>query len=193
MKEFSDSLYVEGRGRRLIVLSFAFLVSFAGLTAAWAATPKELKKLNSEAADIDKIGNKPGGGAVVTGRLENEFSVTDVQITTLQDKKLGYGEIAIVFSLAQKMGGINDTNIDKLLSMRQGPPVMGWGELSKKLGFNLGTVVSDVKKVDAGSHRELTKLDAKNEQGGTKRAERMKEERYEGAVGAEHAAGHGHQ
>jgi hypothetical protein len=164
-----------------MVLAAGFLLFMAGVTTVRADTADE-KKLNTEVITLDKDAGASHGQTVVTGRLEKEFKVTDTQIQSLRDKKLGYGEIAIVFSMAQKLGGINDTNINKILSMRQGPPVMGWGEIAKKLGFKLGPVVSQVKKVETASHKEIEKADKTEREKigkGEERREEMRTERME--------------
>lgn len=164
-----------------MVLAAGLLLFMTGVTAVRAETADE-KKLNTEVTTLDKDAGAPHGQTVVTTRLEKEFNVTGAQVQSLRDKKLGYGEIAIVFSLAQKLGGINDTNINKILSMRQGPPVMGWGEIANKLGFKLGSVVSQVKKVETASHKEIGKAEKAEREKigkGEGRREEMREERME--------------
>ncbi len=153
---------------------FAFAVSvvltLAGMTSA--ATSKTEKKLGTDITAINKMGSEDKGGAVVMQRLEKEFNVTDTQITSLRDQKLGYGEISTVFALAQKMGGITDANISKIMTLRQGPPVMGWGEIAKKLDLKLGSVVSSVHKVESSSERMIAQ-EEKTDHGGMDRTDRM--------------------
>ncbi len=149
-----------------LIVAGMLVLALSMLSTAWAET-KDEKKLNTQATDIDKTADTTEGSSVVVARLEKQFKVTSTQIDSLRDKRLGYGEIAIVFSLAGKLpGGITDDNISKILGMRTGPPVMGWGEIANKLGFKLGPVVSSVMKVN----RE-TQSDIKGE-----RAERMEHE-----------------
>lgn len=40
---------------------------------------------------------------------------------------------------------------------QQGPPVMGWGEITKKLGFKLGPVISNVEKFRSKAHNDIGK------------------------------------
>ncbi len=138
-----------------IILS-AFVLSLAVMSAAWAAETTEEKTLDKESTEISKTAGKAQGATVVTARLEKEFGVTADQIQALRDKKLGYGEIAIVFSLAQKLpGGITDANVSEIMTLRQGPPTMGWGAIAKKLDLKLGPTVSQVKNVNKETGTEM--------------------------------------
>lgn len=75
-------------------------------------------------------------------KLKTEYKVDEARIESLRAKSLGYGEIKNVLAIAEKMpGGISDANVDKIMALRQGPPVMGWGEIAKKQGVTLGSVV----------------------------------------------------
>ncbi len=87
-------------------------------------------------------------------RLETTFGVTAEQISALQSQGLGFGEIAIVFSIASKMsGGINDANIATIMGDRTGTPPMGWGQISQSvLGENLGQVVSPFASANGAAH-----------------------------------------
>lgn len=150
------------------VLALSILV----LGTAYAAETREEKALTKDAAEISKTASTDKGAGVVTQKLEKDFGVTEAQVTALRDKKLGYGEIAIVYSLASKLpGGITDANVDQIMALRQGPPVMGWGEISKKLGFKLGPVVSAVRSVARDTDREMkhiskSEMSAKEKMGG---------------------------
>ncbi len=134
------------------------LVCFAAV-AAWAQT-KEETRLDKSAAAIDKDASTPGGEKAVVQRLEKRFKgVDEARITSLRSQKLGYGEIAIILAMAQKMpGGIIDANVNKIVSMRQGRPKQGWGEISKNLvGMKLGSVISPVEKVEKETHADIEK------------------------------------
>lgn len=142
------------------ILIFLTAVLFAFVTAAGAAeTTKSEKRLDSSAASIDKD-SSGAGEKVVVERLEKEFKVDDARIKSLRDKKLGYGEIAIALSLAEKMpGGITDENVNKIMAMRQGPPVEGWGKIAQDLGTKLGPVISRVEKVRSETHKDIKKAE----------------------------------
>jgi hypothetical protein len=146
-------------------LAGVLTLSLLMLGAAYAAETREEKALSKDAAEISKTASTEKGAGVVTQKIEKEFDVTEAQVTALRDKKLGYGEITIVFSLASKLpGGISDANVEQIMALRQGPPVMGWGEIAKKLGFKLGPAVSQVKTVARDTDREMEHM-GKGEKG----------------------------
>ncbi len=160
--------------RNITVSTMAIFLLLAGLAApsAWAAkfsNSNDEKRLAAEVSSVDKDAEKPGGEKAVVKRLEKEFKVDEARINSIRMKKLGYGEVAIVLALASKLpGGINDANANRLVGMRQGPPVMGWGEIAKKLGLKLGPVISGVRKVrveggEAGKGEKKEKKEEKQE------------------------------
>ena len=144
--------------KRVFLIFMAMLI--AGInTAAWAEASKEEARIEKDASALDKDTNKPEGEKMVVQRLEKEFNVDDTRIKSLRDQKLGYGEIAIVLTMAEKLpGGITDATVNKIMSMRQGPPVEGWGKIAMKLGFKLGPVISKVERVKAEAHRDIEKV-----------------------------------
>lgn len=167
-----------------LAVAGALMFFMTGAPAVRADTDRDVKKLDTEVLTLDKDAGKQEGTEIVTKRLEKEFGVTASQVESLRDKKLGFGEITIAFSLAQKMpGGITDANINKILTMRQSRPVEGWGEIAKKLGVKLGPVLSEVKKVERASHEELEKAGKnEHEKNGKDREHReaVKAERHDG-------------
>ena len=130
-----------------LMIGLAFV---AGSRAAADDRPsRDEQKLESTAADLDKDASEPAGEKRVEEKLEARFHVGDKRIDALRARKLGYGEIAIVLALAQKLpGGINDANVSKIMAERQGPPVMGWGRIAQKEKVSLGKVLSDVHRTD---------------------------------------------
>jgi hypothetical protein len=166
----------------------AFVLSLAVMSAAWAAETTEEKTLAKESAEISKTAGKTQGATVVTARLEKEFNVTEVQIQALRDKKLGYGEIAIMFSLAQKKyGSVTDETIGSIVTLRQGPPTMGWGEVAKKIDLKLGPTVSQMRNVNRETNREMGR-EAKAGKGGAGAMEQHQERSMErhGEMGGGH-------
>ncbi len=142
--------------RSLYIMMSVLVLSLITFSAAWAAETTEEKTLDRDSAEISKTAGKAQGAAVVTARLEKEFNVTETQIQGLRDKKLGYGEIAIVFSLAQKMpGGITDANLSEVMALRQGTPTVGWGAVAKKLDLKLGPTISQMRNVNRETNREM--------------------------------------
>jgi len=130
-------------------------------------SPEETK-LEKASIEMDKDAVKPEGGGLAVDKLKAEFGVDAARIQGLRDKKLGYGEVSITLSLAQAMpGGITDENMQQVLALRQGPPVMGWGKVAKELGLKLGPVISKVKRVSAEARKQAAML--KNGEKGGKR------------------------
>ena len=171
--------------RTLYLIISVFMLSLATLGAALAAESKEENNLQKEAAAIDTTAGTPQGEKVVAQRLSKEFSVTDAQVQGMRDKKLGYGEIAIVLSLSQKMsGGATDANIQKVMAMRQGPPTMGWGQIAKTLGTKLGPALSQVKHVNKETSSEM-----KHEAKGNKEHMEQHQERHDEMKGHEGMGG----
>ena len=161
-----------------------FVVSLTMLGTARAAESKEENALQKEATAIDATAGSEQGEKVVLQRLEKEFKVTETQIQGMR-VKLGYGEIAIALSLSQKMpGGITDANIQQVMTMRQGPPTMGWGEIANKLGTKLGPAVSQVRNVNSETNRE-TKHEAKSEKEQMEKDQKQHEEMHKDSLGHE--------
>jgi hypothetical protein len=141
---------------------FIVMIVLTGLTTtAVLAQTKEEARLDKDASAIDKEAGTPQGEQVVVQRLEKEFNVDEARISGLRTQKLGYGEIAIVLAIAsQKMtGGITDANIKTIMTMREGPPKEGWGEIAKKLGFKLGPTISSVEKLEKAAHNDMEKAE----------------------------------
>ncbi len=181
------------------ILVSIFVLSLAVLGAALAAETKEEKALQKEAAAINTLSGSAQGEKMVTARLEKEFGVTGGQIQGLRDKKLGYGEIAIMFSLAQKKyGSVTEESIGNILALRQGPPAMGWGEVARKLQTRLGPTVSQTRNINRETNREMAR-EAKAGKDGKETREQHQErsmERHgemgggqEGTGGASHGKG----
>ena len=130
------------------------------------------KKLEKASMELENDAGKQEGGAVVVEKLKTGFGVDEARIQGLRDQKLGYGGVSIVLSLAQSMpGGITDENVQKIMALRQGPPVMGWGKIAQELGFKLGPVISKVKKVSAEARKQAARM-KKGEKGKMENHER---------------------
>jgi hypothetical protein len=185
--------------KEIMIRSFKFVVSTLVLLVtvmgtAWAAETREEKDLSKEAAAISATAKNAQGEKVVTGRLEKEFNVTESQIQALRDKKLGYGEISIVLSMASKMpGGATDVNIGQIMTLRQGPPRMGWGGVCTKLG----PMVSQMKTMNRETHQEMMHeakggKEQHHERHDEQHREMMGHEGMGGMGGGEGAHGKGH-
>ena len=138
----------------------------AGLFLCAAAIPafaqrqtREEKDLEISAGELDKSAARPEGPQRVIDRITVQYSVDEARVQGLRLKRLGYGEIAIVFGLVQNMPrGIRDENLYRVVALRQGPPVMGWGKVAKELGLKLGPVVRRVREI-ASVVRSQEKID----------------------------------
>jgi hypothetical protein len=140
------------------LLIVGVIASLAVTGTAWADLSKAEKNLERESKRLNDTAAKADGEQAVIKRIKAEFKLDDAQIQSLRDRRLDYGEIATALSLAQKMpGGTIEVNVQKVLSMRQGPPVMGWDQVAHQLGTKLGATVSQVKKMNNDSNREIKK------------------------------------
>ncbi len=135
----------------LVVLSILLV---AGRSEA--APSKDESNLTRETARLDRTASTPSGEAAVIKRMRSDFGVDGDRIAALRAKGMGFGEVAIVLSLAQKVqGGITEGNIERVTALRNGPPARGWGEVAKQLGVRLGAAVSQVRKVQNEARREM--------------------------------------
>lgn len=157
------------------ILAGLFLCAAPPLSFARESSGEE-KKLEAAAGELDK--NHSEGQQRVADALKARFGVSDGLIMGLRFKKLGYGEIAIALSLAQDLHSvIKDEDLHRIVVLRQGPPVMGWGEIARNLGLKLGPAISRVQKLSAEVRRDEKGDKAKEE------AEKIKERGKAGKSG----------
>jgi Skp family chaperone for outer membrane proteins len=153
--------------RSLLILIIGIIAALAVTGTASADISKAEKNLERESKRLNDTAAKPDGEKAVLKRIKAEFKIEDAQIQALRDRKLAYGEIATALSLAQKMpGGVIEVNVQKVLSMRQGPPIVGWGQVARQLETKLGATVSQVKKMCNDSNREIKKDQARSGKAG---------------------------
>lgn len=152
--------------RFLSALLFASAVAFVPNIAAFAADAPaqievvDVEEVTEEMDDINDDASTAVGEAAVVGKIVNEFGVDEALVKDLRAKKLGYGEITLALSLAERLpGGITDENLDKVLDLRQGPPVQGWGNVAKSLELSLKPSKLKLEKVGSGKKGD----DAENE------------------------------
>ena len=107
-------------------------------------------KLAASAGELDKSAADLKGQRRVKHKIEDQFGVNGARVLGMRYKALGYGEISIILGLAQELhGGLKDENLYKIVALRQGPPVAGWGKIAKDLGLKLGPVVKKVQNIVA--------------------------------------------
>jgi len=177
--------------RTALYLTVGLAVFAASFVAAEGESSKDEQKLVKTSSALDKDAARPEGRKAVEARLKSEFKVDDARLQGLRDQKLGYGEMSIALSLAEKMpGGITDANVNAIMAQRQGPPVMGWGEIARKQGVKLGEVIRKTKGLDAAA-RKQEKAEKKEKAEKDERHEKTeKGERHEKAERAERVEKH---
>jgi hypothetical protein len=120
-----------------------------------SAQSRDENRLVMASAQLDADAVTAEGQKTVGSELATEFRATDAQIRSLRAQKLGYGEIAVVLAMAGNLpGGPTDGNIASVLTLRQGPPAIGWGVVAYKLGFNLRPVLDRVRKAEVLARNE---------------------------------------
>lgn len=166
----------------ILTIALALCLLAPGIAVS-ATVSSEERNLEQEATRLDKHAAAPQGEKAVSQKLQDEFKVTAAQVQALRDRKMGYGEIGIAYSLAKQMpGGITDANMNKIMTMRQGPPTMGWGNIAKDLGTKLGPAVSQVKNVnrdvmrDQKQARKLEKQQDRTGGAGDQHREQMRDQ-----------------
>jgi hypothetical protein len=170
------------KNRELPLLFAGLFLCGAVMPARAQERPGDERRLENSAGELDRGTDRPERRQQVTDRIKAEYGVNDARIQSLRDKKMGYGEISIALGLAQGLpGGITDENVQKIMVLRQGPPVAGWGKIAKDLGLKLGPVQSKVHKISAEARKQKkddkVKKDVKAES--EKRMERGKMEKPE--------------
>jgi len=137
-------------------LMFAGIFLCAAVIPAFAQkNSRQERELETSSRELDKSAALPSGQQRVTDKINGHFDVDETGVAGLRLKHLGYGEIAIVLGLAQNMPrGIRDENLYRIVALRQGPPVMGWGNVAKELGLKLGPVISGVRKIGSGVRKQ---------------------------------------
>lgn len=142
--------------RRSAIIGLCCLLPLLFSGAAAADVSKDERNLEREVKRLNDTAAKPDGEKAVMKRLTVEYKTSEAQIQALRDRKLGFGEVAAVLSLAQSLpGGASDANVQRVLALRQGPPVLGWGKVAQQLGTKLGATVSQVRKTANNANREI--------------------------------------
>ena len=137
------------------IVTLMFLSLICGGMAG-AASSKDERNLEREAKRLNDTAAKPDGEKAVLKELSTTFKTGEPAIRSLRDRTAGYGEVAIVLSLAQTLpGGATDANVQKVLALQQGPPVMGWGQVARQLNVKLGRIVTQVRKTANNTNREI--------------------------------------
>jgi hypothetical protein len=161
--------------QRLILCAMGALLMMGPRAEAGFWTSRNEVKLTRVSASVDEQACQPDGDRTIIERIRREFHVSEGVIQYLHEQRnLGYGEIVILFSLADRLpGGATRENVDKILAMREGSPKMGWGRIAHQLGEKLGPVLADVEDIGRCDRPDKPERGEKVEGAGHKdRAER---------------------
>ncbi len=131
---------------RIVLCAGILTVSWAAASPALAETKQKVpapaptdQTTTTETEAIPPV--EPGK----VKELAEQAGVAPAQVTSMRTSGLGWGEIKIAISLAQKISTAQTTALpitpilDGLLAQRQAG--MGWGEIAQANGFKLGEVV----------------------------------------------------
>lgn len=170
--------------RFLLVMALASAVSFAVNPIVFASSDIDATidvTIEDDVDSIDDTASTPDGQTTVVDKIEKEFGVDEATIQDLRAQKFGYGEITIALSLAERLpGGLTPENIDKVVSMRQGPPVAGWGNIARDLGLKINPAAERLDRIDDETAKPERAVKVKHE--GTEGLEKaQKPERVEKA------------
>jgi hypothetical protein len=116
-----------------------------------AGEQKHASQLQAEAKRVDAgaaaAGSTPEGQRRVTQAIAKEFKVDESVVTSLRNRGLGFGEVAITLALADELPkrGMTDQDAMKTILDRRAAG-QGWGQIAHDLDLKLGRVLSTVKK-----------------------------------------------
>lgn len=135
--------------------------------------------VTDEMAGIDSDASTRAGEAAVISKIVNEFGVEEAVVKDLRGRKLGYGEITLALSLAERLpGGLTPENLDMVMDARQGPPVQGWGNVARSFDLGLKPSQHRLEKVgEAAAGKERVRHEKAEKVAKVERAE--KRERIE--------------
>jgi hypothetical protein len=145
-------------GRRILSqIAAAALVTLmiAAIAGAKSETSaKDEARLNTEITMLNNDALLPQGEQVVADRMSKTFDVPGDKITSLRDRGLGFGEISAVLAFADKMsGGITDSNVNAVLSLREENP--GWAQIAENLKVDLADAAEVVAEIEGDAHQEI--------------------------------------
>jgi hypothetical protein len=141
--------------RSILFLVLSSLLLLTPLLAP-AAPSKDERNLEKEIAALDRTMIDLGAEQAVIDRISKDLTVAAEQIRTLHTQGLRYGEVIAVLSLARRMpGGITEANIERVRSLRAGPPQLGWGQVAAQIKTKLGPAVSQVRKTENEVRRTM--------------------------------------
>jgi len=137
-------------------LAFLF-VSVAAAQPSRPVDPGEMKhaeRLQTEAKEIDAGAAKamsPEGQQRITETIAKQFKVDPSVVTSLRNRRIGFGEATVALALSQELMKQDKTYnqqraLDQILAKRAGGE--GWGRIAQDLGIKLGRVRSEVERAE---------------------------------------------
>ncbi len=116
------------------------------LIAGWAAVNPPVMCLadDTDPADVEPEEDIPAANPEKVKALAEQFGIPEATLETMRADGMGWGEIKLAVSLADKMSKAEDAAVTAdqaltdILADRQAG--MGWGEIAKANGFKLGEV-----------------------------------------------------
>src|SRR5262249_50404908 len=138
--------------------ALAFL--FVSVAAAQPSPPvhppptKHAERLQTEAKEIDAGAAKamsPEGQQRITETIAKQFKVDPSVVTSLRNRRIGFGEATVALALSQELMKQDKTYsqqraLDQILAKRTGGE--GWGRIAQDLGVKLGRVRSEVERAE---------------------------------------------
>src|SRR3989338_1660341 len=150
-----------------MIMMVSGLMLCAGMLVLAEEKSADEKKLDTATVEMDKEAAMPACQEAFREKIKADFGVDDATVQGLLDQKMGYGEVTIALGLARQLpGGVTEANIQKITALRQVPPVMGWGRISRDLGLKLGPVISNVRKVSAEVRKQQKAENRRKGKGG---------------------------
>jgi len=137
-------------------LAFLF-VSVAAAQPSRPVDPGEMKhaeRLQTEAKEIDTGAAKAmssEGQQPITETIAKQFKVDPSVVTSLRNRRIGFGEATVALALSQELMKQDKTYnqqraLDQILAKRAGGE--GWGRIAQDLGIKLGRVRSEVERAE---------------------------------------------
>lgn len=132
----------------LAFVEIALLVAIYFVVDAYGKIMEQIQELEREASRIDAAEIREHQGLEISWRLKEKFGASLAQMDALRRQQLGYGEIAIIISMADQLpGGVDDENIQRIVELRRNEERRSWGNITQELGVRLAHVIQEVKEV----------------------------------------------
>ncbi|MGO9411574.1 MAG: hypothetical protein ACLQCB_12590 [Spirochaetia bacterium] len=127
---------------------FIFVGLFVSIGTLWASRAGTEMRLGSDVAYLNSVGKSQSGEKSLSESIESRFRTEPGQIADLRKRKLGYGDISVVFATASRLrGGISRTNIERIVAMWKSPKSGSWGKIIRSFGVRVERVVLQIESL----------------------------------------------